>query len=194
MIIAGGGKIAARKARALAQEQAQITFIAPEFCEEVEELSRNLGFRLIERKAECDDFLDAFLVILATNDRSTNQSLAENVLPNQLLCVVDEQEEGNVLFPATLRRGHLQVAISTNGASPKLTKKIKKQMELQFDESWEVYTEFLTRCRKIIKNLPIPTDEKQERLENLLDNRFRLDPQAQNNELANLKKMLNLSK
>lgn len=179
VVIAGGGRIAGRKAKVLGAEQADITFIAPSFTEEVVELSAEQGYTLVERKALPSDFVDAFLVILATNDREANGTLANSLPPSQLVCVVDESGEGNVTFPATVRRGHLQLAVTSNGASPKLTRKLKKELEEQFDASWEPYTKFLADCREKIKRLPLTFDEKSELLWELLEDRYRLDEGAQ---------------
>lgn len=187
VVIVGGGKIAARKARTLDEEGPAITFIAPTFIDEVIEISQQKGYTLIQREADASDFSEAILVILATNDRNVNQALAKAVPLYQLVCVVDDQEDGNVQFPATVRRGHLQLAVSSGGASPKLTRKLKRELEEQFDESWEGYTAFLSECRTIIKKLPIPSEEKNEKLAKLLDDRFRMDLQAQQEELEQLK-------
>lgn len=180
IVIAGGGRIAARKARVLVEEKADITFIAPEFSEEVLTLSKNHGYKLIGRKASKEDFKEAMLVILATNDREANQQLAQSLPPHQLVCVVDEFEEGNVTFPATVRRGHLQVAVTSNGSSPKLTRKLKKELDAQFDANWEPYTDFLMRCRHHIKTLPLSFGEKSELLWGLLDDRYRINVEEQN--------------
>ncbi|TKC19189.1 NAD(P)-dependent oxidoreductase [Robertmurraya kyonggiensis] len=190
VIIVGGGRIAARKAKTLAKEKASITFIALHFREEVKVLSEQHGYELIVKEATPNDLVDAFLVILATNDREANQALAESLSSNQLVCVVDRAEEGNVQFPATVRRGHLQLAISTGGASPKLTRKLKKELESQFDESWTSYLDFLAKCREIIKNLPLSEQEKNDRLCLLLDERYRFNEEEQKMEINSLEKII----
>ncbi|GHH96917.1 precorrin-2 dehydrogenase [Neobacillus kokaensis] len=173
VVIVGGGKIAARKAKNLETAQPEITFVAPEFSEDVLALSKQTGYSLIQREAFPADLSDAFMVILATNHRQINKALAEQLSPNQLICVVDEAEEGNVIFPAIIQRGQLQIAISTNGASPKLTRKLKQDLESQFDQSWETYLEFLSRCRNKLKKLKISIEEKNKLLEKILDDRYR---------------------
>ncbi|MFE7064685.1 bifunctional precorrin-2 dehydrogenase/sirohydrochlorin ferrochelatase [Sutcliffiella sp. NPDC057660] len=186
VVIAGGGRIAARKAKVLDAEQADITFIAPEFSEEVQELSVIKGYKLVERGALASDFTEAFLVILATNNRDVNAELVRTLPPSQLVCVVDESGEGNVTFPATVRRGNLQVAVTSNGASPKLTRKLKRELEEQFDLSWISYTEFLAEYRTIVKRLPLSIEEKGERLWEILEDKYRLDEEAREEKLAEL--------
>ncbi|MCM3570860.1 bifunctional precorrin-2 dehydrogenase/sirohydrochlorin ferrochelatase [Neobacillus mesonae] len=173
IVIAGGGKIAARKARSLNAEHAVIVFISPEFCEDVIAFSEEIGCELICRKAKLDDFNHAFLVILATNDRETNRTFACQLSLNHLVCVADNAEEGNVTFPATIKRGELQIAVTTNGASPKLTRRLKQSLELQFDQSWEEYISFLSQCRRKIKELDLLPEDKNNLLEELLDEQYR---------------------
>jgi len=193
VVIAGGGRIAARKAKVLDAEQADITFIAPDFTEEVRELSALRGYRLVERGAVAEDFAEAFLAILATNNREVNASLVRGLHDSQLVCVVDESGEGNVTFPATVRRGNLQIAVTSNGSSPKLTRKLKRELEEQFDFSWISYTEFLAQYREVVKRLPLTFEEKGELLWEILEDRYRLDTEARGEkleELLRLKKKL----
>ena len=186
VVIAGGGRIAARKAKVLDAEQADITFIAPEFSEEVSELAALKGYRLIKRGAETGDFSEAFLAILATNNREVNAALVRGLHESQLVCVVDESGEGNVTFPATVRRGNLQIAVTSNGSSPKLTRKLKRELEEQFDFSWIPYTEFLGEYREVVKRLPLSFEEKGELLWEILEDRYRLDEEARGEKLGEL--------
>ena len=173
VIIAGGGRIAARKAKVLSAEKAFITFIAPEISEEARSLAKEHNYELIEREALPSDFSGAMLVILATNSRTVNSSLAKMLSPAQLICVVDESGEGNVTFPATVRRGHLQIAVTSNGSSPKLTRKLKRELEEQFDESWISYTAWLDEMRKKVKQLDLSYEEKQQILLDILDDEYK---------------------
>jgi precorrin-2 dehydrogenase / sirohydrochlorin ferrochelatase len=184
VVIAGGGRIAARKARVLEEEGADITFIAPAFSEEALLIAGSKGYALIERKAEAADFADAFLAILATNDRSANEELQKDLPVNQLVCVVDEFETGNAVFPARVRRGGLQIAVTSGGTSPKLTRKLKKDLEGFFDESWAAYTDFLGRCRVEIKRLGLTADEKDRLLWSLLEDEYRLSKSKQEEKVA----------
>lgn len=186
VVIVGGGRIAARKGRTLAEEKAQITFIAPEFSKELLTLAEEKGCSLHKRKAEPSDFDRAFLIILATNNSLVNEGLAKKISPNQLVCVADDATEGNVVFPATFNRGQLQIAVTTNGASPKLTKKIKNDLEAQFDESWERYTQFLYQCRTLLKKLSLSMEERNRKLGELLDDQYRIDEMAQAAKLEEL--------
>ena len=188
VVIAGGGRIAARKARVLGGEQAAISFIAPQFSDEVLALAEEHGYRLIERKAEAADFAEALLVVLATNDSEANRALRKALPAHQLVCVVDEANSGNVLFPATVRRGNLQIAVTSSGASPKLTRKLKKELEQQFDGSWIAYSAFLGNARELVLRSNLTFEQKQDILLEILDDRYRF------NELLCDEKLLELEK
>ena len=190
VVIAGGGKMAARKAKALKADMPKITFIAPSFCDEVLDLAAEKGYQLIERKANLADFETAFLVILATSDRETNRKFASVLSRKQLVCVVDNAEEGNVTFPAAVQRGQLQIAVTTNGASPKLARKLKHELELQFDESWETYLAFLSHCRNKIKKANVSAEQKNKWLNEILDDQFRSNQQAQKEMLQRMDVLL----
>ncbi|EWG11146.1 NAD(P)-dependent oxidoreductase [Cytobacillus firmus] len=189
IVIAGGGRVAFRKAKTLEAERAHTTFVAPDFSDDIILLARQRGYKLIQREAQAADFKDALLSILATNDREANHALANSLDSGQLVCVVDEAGEGNVIFPAAVRRGPLQIAVTSNGASPKLTRKLKKQLDEQFDESWTGYSEFLGKCRDYIKKLSIPSSEKNEMLAELLDDRYRLSEDERERKWAYLQSL-----
>lgn len=189
IVIVGGGRIAARKAAVLTKEKPNIIFIAPEFCEEVRTLAWENNYQLLQREAVPADFHEAIVVILATNHREVNERLARSVPSHQLICTTDNVENGNTLFPAIVRRGPLKVAVSTTGASPKLARKLKKVLEGYFDETWTAYTEFLSKCRSIIKRLPIPFEEKDKLLFRLLDDQYRLNKRNREEELTRLKEL-----
>src|SRR6266853_592795 len=55
-----------------------------------------------------------------------------------VLCnAVDEPERCDFYFPAVVRRGELQIAISTGGLSPALAQRLRKELEQQFGPEWE---------------------------------------------------------
>lgn len=180
IVIVGGDKIAAKKAKLLQDEQAYITIVAEEFGDEIMDLANQNEFILLKRKAVPSDFEGAILVILATNDREVNQQLAHSLSSNQLVCVVDNSNAGNVTFPATVRRGHLQIAVTSNGASPKLTQQIKQELEQKFDESWIEYTAFLSVFRKEVLKSHLTINEKQELLQDILEEKYRNDRHLRN--------------
>ena len=84
-----------------------------------------------------------FLVIAATNSRDLNAAIFHEARQRNILCnVVDDPEYCDFYYPAVVRRGDLQMAISTNGQSPALAQRIRRELEIQFGPE---YGEWLER-------------------------------------------------
>jgi precorrin-2 dehydrogenase/sirohydrochlorin ferrochelatase len=76
---------------------------------------------------------DAFMVIVATDDPEVNSQIASQAKERGLLVnVVDQPGDCNFTMPSIVKRGDIQIAISTAGKSPALAKKIRKEMEVMF--------------------------------------------------------------
>ena len=95
------------------------------------------------------DLEGAFLAFAATDRREVNAAVAweaqERGIP---VNVADEPSEGDFVLPSTLRRGQLQVAVSTGGASPTLAQRIRLELEDIFGYEWAGVVEGLHRARR----------------------------------------------
>ncbi len=125
-VIVGGGKVALRKVHALLAVGAECLLIAPEVCPEISELAAE-GFISVRLERYTATGLDnAFLVVAATDDALVNQTVAADAAGRGLLVsVVDNPASGNCAFPAVLRRGALEIAVSTGGRCPTLATEIR---------------------------------------------------------------------
>ncbi|MBT2573418.1 bifunctional precorrin-2 dehydrogenase/sirohydrochlorin ferrochelatase [Bacillus sp. ISL-51] len=129
VVIAGGGNVAFRRLKTVLPERAEITVISPEALPEIKQLAEEGRIRWIARKIEMEDLTPAFFIIAATNDRTVNLQIAANASDSQLVNCVSEAENGSVYMPKIIRKGHIQVSISTSGASPKHTKQIAEKID-----------------------------------------------------------------
>lgn len=95
------------------------------------------------------DLLDsAYLVVVATSDRSFDRSVFEDAESRSMLVnVADVPELCNFILPAIARRGPLVVAISTSGASPALAKRMKREAAEMFDDAYARLAELLDGLR-----------------------------------------------
>ena len=136
-LIVGGGRVALRKARNLAEGEFRFTVIAPE----VFEGFRSLPFAtVIERPFEPAD-IEATppwaLVFACTNDRDVNAAVGKLARAlNIPVVVTDRQAESTFFTPATMRDGEVAVAVSTGGASPGLAKMIRERIVSQLAPGW----------------------------------------------------------
>ncbi|MBT1070800.1 precorrin-2 dehydrogenase/sirohydrochlorin ferrochelatase family protein [Pelotalea chapellei] len=119
ILVAGGGVVAARKVRVLLETGARVHVVAPELVTDLkvlvaaESITRRIG------SYERSDLKGHFLVVAATNDVEVNRDIAADARAEGILvAVADDPRIGDCLFPAILRRGKLEISISTAGTSP----------------------------------------------------------------------------
>ncbi len=172
--VIGGGKVAYFKIKSLLKEGATITVISPKLDNNITLLVEKNEVQWLQKEYERCDVASSFLLIAATNDKLVNERVAEEADQNQLVNVVTDPERGNCHFPAAVHRGKLILAVSSGGASPKLTKKVRDHLATIYDESYENYVDFLYDCRLKIKQY----DDKEKRrqlLEEVLEDMYRID-------------------
>lgn len=144
-MVVGGGKVANRKARKLLQARAQVVVISPEVLPEIE----SVAAEVVRRPYETGDLEGATLAFAATDVREVNAAVAREASGRGIpVNVVDKPSEGDFSLPSTLRRGKLQVSVSTGGASPSLARDIRQELESVFGPEWAGLVEQLDTARK----------------------------------------------
>ncbi len=144
-MVVGGGEVANRKARKLLQARAEVVVVSPEVKPELTSMAAEVRRRPYRE----GDLEGATLAFAATDRRDVNAAVAregrERGVP---VNVADEPSEGDFALPSTLRRGRLQVAVSTGGASPTLARRIRRELESAFGSEWAGVVEELGRARR----------------------------------------------
>ena len=134
VIVIGGGEIALRKIRLVAEAEASITAVAIAFCAELRAMAaESETLQLLEGRYSQDhmhNLQPAVLVIAATNDRELNRAISAdaqrlNILSN----VVDDPDYSTVIFPSIVDRSPIQIAISSGGDAPVLVRLLRTQFE-----------------------------------------------------------------
>ena len=119
VLVVGGGAVAGRKIKALLDAGATITVVAPELSPEIDRLAAAGEINSKNGCYQASDLTDVFLAVAATNDPHANRRIAADARRRGVLVTVtDAPESGNCTFPALLRRGDLEVSVSTNGSCP----------------------------------------------------------------------------
>src|SRR5580704_6112798 len=133
VLVVGAGRVGEPKIRGLLPTGARIRVVAYEATEVVRQWADNGEIAFEERGFVLSDLDDAFLVVVATSSRETNELIFLEAQSRGILCnVVDVPEQCDFYYPAVVRRGDLQIAISTSGQSPSLAQKLRQQLERQF--------------------------------------------------------------
>ncbi|CAM4020433.1 hypothetical protein SAMN06265348_101246 [Pedobacter westerhofensis] len=129
-VIIGAGPVGLEKLTAvLAQsEQARITIIAEVVCDGVTELAARLNHITLNKKSyEAADLVHADLVIAATNNNILNEDIKRDAHALKLLVnVADKPELCDFYLGSVVKKGDLKIAISTNGKSPTIAKRLKE--------------------------------------------------------------------
>jgi precorrin-2 dehydrogenase/sirohydrochlorin ferrochelatase len=121
-----------------------------------------------ERAFDADDLNGVFLVIAATNSREVNIAIFREARQRNILCnVVDDPEYCDFYYPAVVRRGDFQLAISTNGHSPALAQRIRRELEIQFGPEYGEWLEELGRIRQQLFASKIDPEERRHLLHEL---------------------------
>ncbi|MCE0739057.1 precorrin-2 dehydrogenase/sirohydrochlorin ferrochelatase family protein [Bacillus sp. G16] len=148
VVIAGGGTIALRRLKTVLSEGADITLVSPDVEPEIKKMADNRRIRWASRTIEKEDYLDAFLIIAATDNAAVNKEIAQTASPFQLVNCVSEAELGNVYMPKIVKRGHVTVSVSTNGASPKHTKELSEKVDELIDGDFVAEVDRLYHVRR----------------------------------------------
>ncbi len=144
-VVVGGGAVANRKARKLLQARAEIVAISPEVKPELESVATEVRRRPYRE----GDLEGASLVFAATNLREVNAAVTREARGRGIpVNVADEPSEGDFALPSVLRRGQLQVAVSTGGASPTLARRVRYELESAFGSEWAGVVDALGRARR----------------------------------------------
>ena len=144
-MVVGGGEVASRKVRKLLQSGAVVVVISPEVRPEL--IHADVEVR--QRPYRHGDLEGARLAFTATDSREVNAAVAREAGERGILInVADRPSEGDFALPSTLRRGGLQVAVSTGGASPTLAKRIRGELEAAFGPEWTGIVERFDAARQ----------------------------------------------
>lgn len=136
-LVVGGGHVATRKVRSLAEAQFMATVIAPAVTKEVR---LTPGVTVVEREFQPSDLHHEppwALVIACTGSRSVNREVGHLArLAGIPVLVADASQESTFFMPAVIRDGELAVAVSTGGASPGTARWIREQIAGAIGPGW----------------------------------------------------------
>lgn len=151
-IVIGGDSVAAGKAATLAASSALVKVLSATCCPEMIQLAEEQQVTLAYKAYQPGDLAGAFVVVAATNDRQLIEAIwAETQERGQLVNIVDVPKYCNFIVPSILRRGQLTIAVSTEGASPGLAKRIRHELEEHFPPMYGTYIQLASIVRKHLR-------------------------------------------
>jgi precorrin-2 dehydrogenase/sirohydrochlorin ferrochelatase len=148
-LVVGAGTVGEPKIGSLIAAGASVRVVALRATDAVAEWANAGAITWEARAFNLADLDRMFLVIAATNSRETNAEIFHQARQRNILCnVVDDPEYCDFYYPAVVQRGDFQVAISTNGQSPALAQRIRRELEIQFGPEYGEWLQELGRIRR----------------------------------------------
>ncbi|MGZ5332937.1 MAG: precorrin-2 dehydrogenase/sirohydrochlorin ferrochelatase family protein [Solirubrobacterales bacterium] len=162
-LVIGGGEVGLEKVEGLLACGGEVTLVSPEAVPELAEYASEGSIAWERRDYRPEDLEGAFLAIAATGDTEVNIAVYEEAERRAMLVnVVDVPPLCNFILPAIVRNGPLAIAISTQGASPALAKRMKREIAESFGEPYAKLAVLLNDARGWAKGtLPTYQDRKE---------------------------------
>ena len=167
-LVVGAGKTAEEKIPTLLRCGATVIVVAPAATRTIKAWAAEDKIIWHQRRFELTDLDRIFLAVVATPLKTLNQTVSEEAQRRQILCnVVRDRPLCNFYYPAVVRRGPLQIAISTAGHSGALAQRLRKQLESQFGPEWERWLRWLGEARNSLYEDPISPKRRRTMLHRL---------------------------
>ncbi len=155
-LVVGAGRVGEEKILGLLAARASIRVVAPQATEPVLEWARQGRVTLIQRPFEPPDLDGVLLAVVSTASPELNHRIFRLAEERRVLCnVVDDPLHCDFYYPAVVQRGDLQIAVSTNGKSPALAQRLRRDIEQQYGPVYEKWLTHLGQARKSLYQSPI---------------------------------------
>jgi len=168
VLVVGAAKVAEAKIEGLMDTGARVRVVAPWATERVHAWLEAGAITLEQRAFAPADLNDIFLVVVAASSSSLNEFVFLESQARGILCnVVDVPHQCDFFYPAVVRRGDLQIAISTGGQSPSLAQRLRQQLERQFGSGYGEWVAQLGRTRREVLRSDLGPEQKRFLLQSL---------------------------
>jgi len=172
-LVVGADTIAEGKIAGLLEAQATVRVVAPEATPQVQSWAQEKKLEWQQRYYEASDLQGMFLVVAATSSAKIHEQIFAEARRQNVLCnVVDVPHLCDFFYPAVVRRGALQIAISTAGESPALAQRLRKELEVQFGPDYEAWVTALGEARAEIAARDLTTEDRKELMHELASEEF----------------------
>jgi len=171
-LLVGAGRVGEAKLQSLLRAGARVKVVAPRATAGVRRLAKAAEIVWRKRKFNARDLESMFLVVAATASHSANARIFEQAQRRGVLCnAVDDPANCDFYYPAVVRRGRLQIAISTEGASPELASRLRQELESHFGPEYGPWLDYLRGQREILLRTAMPVAQRQRLLRRLASRR-----------------------
>jgi uroporphyrin-III C-methyltransferase / precorrin-2 dehydrogenase / sirohydrochlorin ferrochelatase len=152
VVVVGAGAVAEGKVPGLFAAGAKVRVIAPVATAQIAAWAATGQLEWQRREFSAEDLTGASLAIAATAAAGVNQSVFREAEAQGIFCnAVDDIANCHFYYGAVVQRGDLQIAISTNGKSPALAQRIRKELEASYGNEYGVWLDWLGAARDVLR-------------------------------------------
>lgn len=156
ILMVGAGAVGTEKMGAILAQNphAAVKLVAPEIHPDLSALiSTAPNVQYIAKSFESSDLEGCKLVVSATANREINEQVAMEARAKGILCnIADTPELCDFYLGSIVKKGELKIAISTNGKSPTMAKRIREMLEGILPEDLDILLHKLTEIRASLKH------------------------------------------
>ena len=156
VLLVGGGNVAVEKMEAILKNSpaTKISVVSPMFREEMLALSQeHSNIELINRKFSLSDLDNRDIVFLATDNSSLHVTIKQETKRRKILTnVADTPALCDFYLSSVVRKGDLKIAISSNGKSPTITKRIREYLEDSLPDNTQELLDNLAAIRDQLRD------------------------------------------
>ena len=158
-LVVGAGPVGEGKIRSLLESGAHVRVVSPSATPQVRDWFESNSIYWESRDFESADLEGIFLVVAATSSKVVNDTIFAEAQRRHVLCnVVDVPDRCDFYYPSVVRRGNLQIAISTAGDSPLLAQRLRRQLEQTFPAEFGPWLEEIGEIRRqLFRTQPSPS-------------------------------------
>lgn len=167
-LVVGAGEVAAGKLTQLLHYGAQVEVVSPRAVQSIQDKAVAGTIQWHCRRFDPKDVRGRFLVVAATGSPRVNSAVFRACATQGILCnAVDDPKHCDFFYPAVVRRGPLQIAISTGGCSPMLAARLRRELEEEFGPEWGAWVEHLGELRRQILQKKLSADARRRCLQEI---------------------------
>jgi uroporphyrin-III C-methyltransferase/precorrin-2 dehydrogenase/sirohydrochlorin ferrochelatase len=172
-LVVGAGTVGQAKIQSLLDAGARVCVVAPQGTATVAEWALSGAILWEVREFQPANLDGAFLVIAATNSAATNAVIHRECQQRNILCnSVDDPANCDFYYGSVVRRGDLQIAISTAGKSPCLAQRLRQDLEKQIGPEYTAWVDELGQEREKLFAQSIDPEQRKRLLHELVSRKF----------------------
>ncbi len=148
VIVVGATRAAERAATAMAAHGGDVVVIAGEPSASLVDLQAAGALTIEQRGYVRGDLADAFLAVSASGSLEIDAAVREEAMAAGVpISVAADAGSSDFTVPAVIERGPLQIAVSTGGIAPAVTRRVRREIAATFGPEWGIYTALMGAVR-----------------------------------------------